>query len=210
MLSSAVDGAKQWLHANKEVVDNISKKNAKDARRKAMDHSTFKDVKYVDNFLITKLPIISHLARLICWIFPDLRFIKKIPIFRGTFWWLLGSFAFGTIVLCIIAYFVFYVKDPTVPEIILKLSAVIVPSYFAVFCTNQYMNHRRLYENYMFKDVALTTMLNLRGQYAEGSSSNTLILEKSLGVIFNEPIMTVSEMKVDRNVLKDIIEILKK
>jgi hypothetical protein len=208
-LLQAIEGSKQWLSANKEVVDTIIKNSANDAKKKAKEHATVK-IKIVENYFTTRIPVISHCVSLLCWLFPGLNFIKKFPIITGTIWWLIGSFTFGLIVLCIISYFVIYIENPSISEILLKLSSVIVPSYFALFCANQYTNHRRLYENYMFKDVALTTMISLRGQYKEGSASNDVILEKSLNVIFNEPVMSVSEMKVDRSLLKDVVELIKR
>lgn len=209
VLTKAVEGAKLWLTANNDVVDTIIKTSANDAKKKALEHKTLR-VSMVNNFITTKVPIISHLVSFTCWLIPSLNFIKKFPIVTGVIWWLFCSFIFGGLVLAIIGYFVIYVEDPTVPEIIMKLSSVIVPSYFAIFCSNQYMNHRRLYENYMFKDVALSTMISLRGQYKEESKANEVILEKSLGVIFSEPLMTVGEMKVDRTLLKDVVELMKK
>ena len=66
---------------------------------------------------------------------------------------------------------------------ILRVSSLIVPSYFAFFFSRQFQLSQKMYKFYKFKSVALSTMANL---YAAYPTQQEKVVEKALAVIFSE------------------------
>jgi len=91
---------------------------------------------------------------------------------------------------------------------VLRITTILAPAYFTIFCAQQYLNHRRLYESYAFKDITLQTMLNLRGRVT-GTREQDLILSKSLDVLFSEPFLK-EDIKYDKNMVWELLRLLKR
>lgn len=194
VIDTAIERANEWIKKNKETVDLIISNNASDAAQKANEHITYK-LKWVS-----------------IWIFKKIKYLNRIkqPSFHGSFVWIMSSMFFGTIVMGIIGYFVISKESLTVGMAILRISAILVPSYFTIFCAQQFLAHRKLYESYRFKDISLKTMIDLKGQISDNErESQILIVKKGLDVLFSEPVFR-EEKKYDKQVILQLIEMLKR
>ncbi|NTW29724.1 MAG: hypothetical protein HGA33_00405 [Candidatus Moranbacteria bacterium] len=90
----------------------------------------------------------------------------------------------------------------------LRISILVVISYFSFYCIQQFTNHRKLYEAYRFKAIALKTMEELVKSYTEPSDKER-ILDKAIGIIFSEP--SPKEEKIPQKKLMDeLFDLLKK
>lgn len=194
VIETAIARADDLVKKNEQAVQLILQSNATDASQKAKEHATY-IVDFVDIWMFRKIPLLKKIRQ---------------PSWRGSFGWLIGSFISGLSVLGIVAFFVFEgSSDLTIGTAILRISAILAPAYFTVFCSQQYLNHRRLYEAYRFKDVALQTMLNLRGRLPNNSKEQAQVLEKSLNVLFAEPSLK-EDIKYDKQLLTEILHLLKR
>lgn len=189
----AVSKIEEWNKNNEKAIQVILKSNATDAAQKAEEHATYK-IEFVDIWLFRKIPILKKITQ---------------PSWAGSFGWFVGSIISGIVVLAIISYFVFLPGDAKIETVLLRITSILVPGYFTVFCSQQYLNHRRLYESYKFKDVSLQTMINLRKQLTDDYSSKEKVLEKSLDVIFSEPPFSDS-IKYDKNLLLELFKLIRK
>lgn len=115
--------------------------------------------------------------------------------------------AFGMVVIGIIFYFIVFGTTLTLENIILRISALIVPSYFAVLFVNQFFTQKSLYEVYKFKDVALQTMIALRTQFGDDYEGRRELLERSLSVIFSEPSIK-DDSKQQKQMITELIRLL--
>lgn len=128
----------------------------------------------------------------------------------GTFPWLLLAFLFGGLVMWIVFSFIHALENnPLISTgaAILRISAIIIPSYFIFFSTQQFLNHKKLYELYKFKDIALETMNDLVKLYGEPSEKSK-ILDQGLQIIFQEPILNESKL-VQKELISDLKDIAK-
>ncbi len=185
-ISEAVTGAKEWVVQNKQAIELIIQNNATDASKKAREHQTIR----------------------VEWSIPFWRGIK-LPLLGGTFFWLIGSILSAIVAFALSITFINEKREITLGASILRISSILGPVYFTLFFAQQYLNHRRLYEAYKFKDLALQTMLNLKNRFPDNSQSQEKIVEKSLDVLFSEPFLK-EEVKYDKQLLLEIFRMLKK
>jgi len=139
----------------------------------------------------------------------DMKFFS-FPLPKSAFLWLILSFFFGGLSLFLILLFIMVLKNDnniSVGSAILRISSLVVPSYFAFFCIQQYVNNKKLYEGYKYRDISLKTMKELimerSGMGKNEQEQQREILSRGLDVIFSEP--TVN----DDNVQKEVLRILK-
>jgi hypothetical protein len=208
-IENALDISKKLIESNEHLVESTLELHATDARKKAREHKTLY-IHFADNPIITRMPIVKEIFESIFGFLPYLRWISKIPILGGAFGWLGGSFLFGALALLMIDSFISSGVEASAGTAILRVSAIIIPSYFVLFCAQQYQSHKRLYEFYMFKDIAGQSMRSLRSQFGKNSVENREVLKKGLDVLFREPNLGDSEKKIDRLILREILELLKK
>lgn len=81
-------------------------------------------------------------------------------------------------------------------------------SYFAFIFSQQFLNHRKLYEFYKFKAIALVTMEELLKTYTE-QGDKELILNKAINIIFSEPIFN-EDRHLQQKLVDELVEIIKK
>lgn len=122
----------------------------------------------------------------------------------GKWIWLLGTVVCLTIV-GVITYSFSQATSLSPGQAILKVSSIIVPAYLAVFCSNQFLFHKKMYEAYMFKYVTLQTMNNLSKSYPEMQES---IFDKCLNVLFSEPSVKDTSRKEDKQLISQLISML--
>lgn len=107
---------------------------------------------------------------------------------KGSFWQLVLSLLFAGIAAYIVVDFIKLaekesIKNLSVGFVMLRLSSLIIPSYFSVFFSQQYLKGDKLYQFYRFKGIALTTLSQLYTLYPNHQDQ---IMEKALNVIFSE------------------------
>ena len=191
--------ANEWINTNKEAVELFLQKSSTTFANKANKHITFE-------FYSVPLPFVNRWKWWPTWI------TKKQPAWKGTFMWLVLSFVFGIVSISIVGYFILTLNiqktDLGIGASLLRITSLLIPIYFSLFASQQYLNHRKLHEAYAFKDVALQTMMNLYKQFTNNSSERSDVLKQALNVIFNEPTMKDS-IKYDKQFLSEILKMLK-
>lgn len=137
---------------------------------------------------------------------------KKVPFLNwnfsyghpyGSFWQMILSLCFGLIIMFIVYSFINTIKTGVIlsPGVaLLRVSALVVPSYFAYFFSRQFQLSKKMYQYYKFKAVALSTMANL---YAAYPNHQDKIIDKALAVIFSE----FSEKENDLS-QKDVMDLI--
>lgn len=123
--------------------------------------------------------------------------------------WFVGGMVGG--VIAFITILIFISKNGTdlsVGSSLLRISVLVVVSYFAFYCLQQFSNHRRLYEIYKFKAIALKTMEELVKSYSEQADRDR-ILNKATNVVFSEPNLK-EDKNVQQKILDELFEIVKK
>jgi len=113
-------------------------------------------------------------------------YINHFYYLGGSFWALLISLIFGCLILYIVNDFIRVInssKNITVGVAILRVSALIVPSYFAIFFVQRYIRSSKLYEFYNMKAISLSTMADLFSTYPTYQEK---ILDKATCIIFSE------------------------
>ncbi len=191
-LTKAIDQARQWTEEQEKAIASIMKRNQIDAATKAQEHKTF------------------YLYRLKT---PKIRGKRfNIPVPLGSYPWLLASLLFGAFTFFVTILYAFDETDLNLGAALLRMSSVVIPAFFALFCVQQFSNHRRLYEAYRFKDLSLQTMIDLRKRLTrykdEDRSEQKILLEKSLSVIFHEPYFR-DETKMDKAFILEVIRLAK-
>ncbi|MEK7528674.1 MAG: hypothetical protein AAB592_02825 [Patescibacteria group bacterium] len=88
---------------------------------------------------------------------------------------------------------------------LLRLSSFIIPGYFAIFFIQRFLVHKKLYEAYKFRHIAIETMNSLAKSYT-GTSERAQILEKCLSIIFSEPHIKEDSDKALVSDMKDILK----
>ena len=87
-----------------------------------------------------------------------------------TWWWFVGGVIGGIIAILFIFYFISKTDiNISIGASLLRVSTLIVISYFSFYCMQQFSNQRKFYEIYKFKAIALTTMEELLKSYTERS-----------------------------------------
>lgn len=194
-IDQAINSADEWIKKNDETIALVLRNNSTDVARKAEEHITYR-LRWVNIGLFKNIPLLSK-----C----------KQPAFYGSFGWIVSSLFFGLIVMLIIGYYVFSPEiEITIGLALLRISAILVPSYFTVFSAQQYLAHRKLYESYRFKDVSINTMINLKKQISSNDrDSHELLLKKTLDVLFLEPVLK-DEDKFNKQIVLQLLEMIKK
>jgi hypothetical protein len=129
--------------------------------------------------------------------------------FSGKWIWLFFATIMAGIIMYIIHTFIDVIKsdkDITIGIAILRVSSLIVPSYFMVFFINQFNYHKKLYEAYSFKNTSLSIMTELM---KVNSNKADFILEKGLNVLFTEP-QIKEDIKYDKELVNSLINVIKK
>ena len=129
------------------------------------------------------------------------RYFTTFTNFYGSFWQMILALLFGLGIMVIVYSFIEAIKGGqsiSVGVAILRVSALIVPSYFAFFFSRQFQLSQKMYKFYKFKSVALSTMSNL---YAAYPTQQDKIIDKALAVIFSE----FSEKNTDLS-QKDVLD----
>jgi hypothetical protein len=206
-IKSAIDITKKVIESNESLVKSILETSAADATNKALEHKTFY-IDFRENYLVTRIPIVKEFFSLIFWLFPYFNWFSRLPVPKGVYVWLLASLLSGIGVLGIVWFFINSGEEVSLGSAILRVSAIIVPSYFAVLFSRQFLNHKKLYEFYMFKKVASQTMISLRSQFQKGSTADQMVLEKGLNVLFNEPNLGDKNLELDSVLVKDLVELI--
>lgn len=132
----------------------------------------------------------------------------KINKWFGKWIWLFAAVMIGGLIAYVVHSFLLVIEENpviSIGEALLRISSLIVPSYFMIFSLNQFSYHKRMYEIYSFKNTSLNTMVNLM---KTNSSKSDFILEKGLDVLFSEPQIKEGG-KYDKQLVGDLIGILK-
>ncbi len=88
---------------------------------------------------------------------------------------------------------------------ILRISSLIIPSYFMIFFLNQFSYHKRMYEIYSFKNTSMNMMTDL--MKANPSKADD-ILKRGLDVLFSEPEVK-NGGKYDKQLISDLLNFVK-
>lgn len=121
--------------------------------------------------------------------------------------WLVCALVAATVVGILTFYFSRNLKDIlNVGQGIVRAAVILVPAYVTVFCANQYLYHKRMYEAYMFRFASLHTMNHLMSTKTEAMQEK--ILAKGLSVLFTEPTVK-EESKKDRLIIQELLDMLK-
>lgn len=128
--------------------------------------------------------------------------------FSGQWWWLFSAGIMGVLVAYIVFSFIAVLENnPNISAgaAILRISSLIIPSYFTFFFISQFNYHKKMYEAYSFKNTALGTMTDLM---KTNQNKADFILEKGLIVLFSEP-QAKDEGKYDKQLVNELIGMLK-
>jgi len=129
--------------------------------------------------------------------------------FSGHWWWLFFAGVMGVAVAYVVASFISVLElnnNISAGAAVLRVSSLIIPSYFMIFFVNQFLYHQKLYEIYSFKNTSLNTMSDLMIANKEKSDD---ILERGLDVLFSEPRLKESG-KYNTQVITELISLIKK
>lgn len=193
-IEEALKRVNEFITANETAVRTLLEKNATSFAQKAQEH-----VSYTKDFV--PIWILKYLP------FKKMEGIRQPAWYIGSVVWLWLGMLSGLVVVTIIGYFVIFGGQLDLPGVILRITALIVPSYFTVFFINQFLSQRKLFEIYKFKDIALQTMLALRPQFEARSEERKELLQRSLTVIFNEPALK-EEIKYDKQLVTEILRMM--
>lgn len=143
----------------------------------------------------------------------SVRFRKGIKFFRGfrgSWVWMAFTLVFATLTAGVTYFFIVKESvngtDVSTGAALLRIASLVVPAYLTLFCANQFLYHKRMYDNYMFKYSSLNTMNNLISTH-EKERGNT-ILEKGLGVLFSEPRTKERGGKYDHQLVNELVKML--
>lgn len=190
----ATMAAQKWLQTKSNVTETGIQESMNDFENKANEHRSA----WTEREQIKVFGWSSKLFR------PVLYF--------GISWWLLGAFLGAVLAAGISWKFILEVKN--MPEIgigaaLIRIAVLIVPYSIAVLCAQQFLSHRKLYEGYKFKHIALGSMRWLiKNEFPEPSDERRDIIKKATDIIFQEP-YTKDEVSGQKKVISDLRDILK-
>lgn len=133
------------------------------------------------------------------------RILKIFP--GGQWYWMLLALIMGGIIIYFVSSFIEALKDNnniSIGTAILRVSSLAVPTYFMIFCMNQFKYHKTMYEIYSFKNTALNMMTELM---KTNETRSDYILEKGLKVLFTEPSLK-DDGKNDKQIISELMTIL--
>lgn len=125
----------------------------------------------------------------------------------GQWMWFLLALIMGALVAGIVSSFINVLENNnniSIGAAILRVSSLAVPTYFMIFCINQFNYHKTMYEIYSFKNTSLNMMTELMKTNTDKAE---FILEKGLKVLFTEPSLK-DEGKYDKQLISDLIGML--
>lgn len=134
---------------------------------------------------------------------------RKEHWYGGKYWWFVLAIISGAIAGWVVYTFIEALgenNDISVGASLLRISSLLVPAYFAVFCAQQFLFHKKMCESYKFKDTALSTMSNLMKTSKEQMEEK--ILERGLEVIFKEPLVK-EDGKYDKQLVGELLSMLR-
>lgn len=194
-IQDALGKIQEFAKANEKTIEALLRQNATSFAQKAQEH-----LSYTKDFV----PI-WILKRATFW---GLNMWRQPAWYIGSIIWLWSGMIFGGIVLSIVFYFIVFAEELSIENVILRVSALVVPSYFAVLFVSQFLQQKRLYEIYKFKDIALQTMVMLRTQFGDDYDSRRDLMQKSLTVIFTEP-ATKEENKINKQLVSELLRLIR-
>lgn len=183
-IEEAISSSEKWLSSNREA-----NQQAIDGQAEAF-HNRAKEHKLGGNTLY--------------WIFSK----KKVCIEKSPDSWLVSTFIFSFIVLGITIWLIISAEGIESGEAILRITALLVPSYLTVFSANQYLYHKKMHEAYMFRYSSLKTMNNLISNKTEITMQEK-ILSKGLDVLFSEPTIKEDSGKYDKQLVGELLGMLR-
>jgi len=126
----------------------------------------------------------------------------------GRWWWLVSAVIMGCLVVWVNHDFISVLeKDSSISPgaAILRISLLIVPSYFTFFFISQFSYHKRMYEIYSFKNTSLNIMTDLM---KTNPSKSDEILKRGLDVLFTEPQVS-QDGKYDKQLIGDLLSLVR-
>ena len=203
---SATESAKNWLSKKNSVQEKVLEEHASSFISRKEEHSIHRKGKF--------WPVEIKLENW-KWKWSEIKNkIKWNGLFRfsGNWWWILFAIFCGCIVGIIIFGFLEELRDNS--EIgpgaaLLRISSLIVPSYFTFFCVQQFEYHKKMYETYCFKDTSLNTISELTKLYQHRPELEEKILVKGLDVIFSEPKTAEDKKGYDKQLINQLISMIK-
>ncbi len=181
-ITDAISWAKSWLDNRRKMEEEVVKKQAWEYDSRATEHKTHNEAVFWS--ISTKL--------------------------SGSWWWLFSAFIFSIITAVVTYSFYDSAKnslDISIGSAILHIATVIVPAYLTVFCSTQFLFHKKMYESYKFKYASLLTMNYLLEFHKNDSSKTEKILNKWLDVLFSEPSIKEDSWKIDKTMATELIKL---
>jgi len=130
--NEAIKIANTWIDTNSSAVETFLENQATTFWKKAEEHSVF-------NFKMVELLKIKGI-------------LIKQPSWKWSFIWLLLSFLFWFLIIWMLFYFL-NEKWLEIWDSIIRIGTILVPTYFLLFSSQQFVLHKKLYESYKFKDI---------------------------------------------------------
>ncbi len=195
-IQEAIGGAEKWLHIRRDINGKTIEEQAEAFHDMAREHKTIRA-------WIGKNNAPESIKEK----------MKKFPSeydLGGSWLWLLASFIFAFMTGWVTYEFIIKAATKTqeikVGMAILRITSLIVPAYLTLFAANQFLFHKRLYNNYMFKYSSMNTMNNLITTHKERGEK---ILDKGLDILFSEPRTKEVSGKYDSQLVTELIKMLR-
>ncbi len=129
--------------------------------------------------------------------------------FSGQVSWLYGAMLMAAVIIRIVFGFMQVLEmnngSISLGAVILRISCLVIPSYFMIFFINQFSYHKRMYELYSFKNTAMNMMTDLMKSNPNKSED---ILRRGLDVLFSEPEIKEGS-KYDKQLVSDLLGFVK-
>jgi hypothetical protein len=195
-INDAISSATKWLSTRQDVNKKTIEEQAEAFYDMAIEHKVFKGWSGIKNK-------------------PD-TFKEKVKIFAfsydfgGSWFWLLLTIIFAASTGLVTYEFIIKAASET-PDIkvgtaILRIAGLLVPAYLTLFSANQFLYHKRLYDNYMFKYSSMQTMNNLMSIHEKQGEQ---ILAKGLDILFSEPKTKEGGGKYDPQLMNEMLKMLR-
>lgn len=193
-IKDSIKQAKSWLDVRRDLHGKTIEEQAEAFHDMASSHKAFKGWK-IDNRNSG-----SQKSKL----------LKFLLGFNGSWAWMAFSVLFAGVTAIVTYLFIVKVSvggsDIEIGEALLRIASLVVPAYLTLFCANQFLYHKRMYDNYMFKYSSMNTMNNLIATHKERGDK---ILDKGLDVLFSEPRTKDRSGKYDYQLVNELIKMLR-
>lgn len=181
IFNTAIESAEKWLADKQKIQDEVINDQANEYFNRASEHKTYDNTKKFISFWVS-----------------------------GSWWWLFSTFIFAWIT-GLVTYSVYVTTSSTNTispwSAILHIATVIVPAYITVFCSSQFLYHKKMYESYMFKKASLGTMRYLLSLNEGDIWKTDKILSKWLDILFSEPSIKEDSWKMDKTMVTELIKL---